>query len=326
LRGILFNFTWQQFDILYRHAVLPTPSHGWAVLAIVAGMRPCQGPDPHPRKPCFAPPPGACDAHCHVFGPADRFPYAAGRTYTPPDAPFEALQALHAVLGLSRAVIVQATCHGTDNRATLDAIRRSQGAYRGVAIVDASFTDQDFEALDRGGIRAARFSFARHIGSAPDFSLVTRVAAQVAPLGWHIVLYLEAEDIVENIAMLTRLPVPIVIDHMGRVRTDGGTSQPAFRTLLDLSKNEDVWVKICGAERISSAGPPYLDAVPFARALIEAAPDRVLWGTDWPHPNIEGVMPNDGDLMTLLAESAPEADLRRRILVDNPARLYGFGA
>jgi 2-pyrone-4,6-dicarboxylate lactonase len=289
-------------------------------------MKLCQGPDPHPRKPRFTPPPGACDAHCHVFGPADRFPYAAGRTYTPPDAPFEALQALHAVLGLSRAVIVQATCHGTDNRATLDAIRRAKGAYRGVAIVDSSFGDKDFERLDEGGIRAARFSFARHIGSAPDFSLVARVAAQVAPLGWHIVLYLEAEDIVENIAALTRLKLPIVIDHMGRVRTAGGTGQPAFRTLLDLSRSEDVWVKICGAERISSAGPPYRDAVPFARALIEAAPDRVLWGTDWPHPNIEGVMPNDGDLMDLLAESAPEGDLRRRILVDNPARLYGFGA
>jgi 2-pyrone-4,6-dicarboxylate lactonase len=146
----------------------------------------------------------------------------------------------------------------------------------------------------------------------------------VAPLGWHIVLYLEAEDIVENMAVLTRLPLPIVIDHMGRVRTGGGTGQPAFRTLLDLAKGEDVWIKICGAERISSAGAPYLDAVPFARALIEAAPTRVLWGTDWPHPNIEGVMPNDGDLMTLLAESAPEEALRRRILVDNPARLYGF--
>jgi 2-pyrone-4,6-dicarboxylate lactonase len=287
-------------------------------------MKLCQGPDPNPKKPRFAAPPGACDAHCHVFGPADRFPYAAGRTYTPPDAPVEALQALHGVLGLSRAVIVQATCHGTDNRATLDAIAHSNGAYRGVAIVDAAFTETDFATLDQGGIRAARFSFARHIGSAPDFSLVSRVAAMVQPLGWHIVLYLEAEDILENVALLKRLPLPIVIDHMGRVRTAGGTGQPAFRALLDLVRGQDVWVKICGAERISSAGAPYLDAVPFARALIEAAPDRVLWGTDWPHPNIDGVMPNDGDLMNLLAESAPEPELRRRILVDNPARLYGF--
>jgi 2-pyrone-4,6-dicarboxylate lactonase len=289
-------------------------------------MKPCQGPDPHPKKPRFAAPPGACDAHCHVFGPADRFPYAAQRSYTPPDAPFEALQALHRVLGLSRAVIVQATCHGTDNSATLDAIARSNGAYRGVAIVDGSFTEEDFQRLDRGGIRAARFSFARHIGSAPDFSLVERVAAMVAPLGWHIVLYLESEDILENAGLLKRLKLPLVIDHMGRVRTQGGTFQPAFLTLLDLVRGQDVWVKICGAERISSAGAPYLDAVPFARALIEAAPTRVLWGTDWPHPNIEGVMPNDGDLMNLLAESAPEPELRRRILVDNPARLYGFPA
>lgn len=287
-------------------------------------MKSCQGPDPNTKAPKFKAAPGACDAHCHVFGPADRFPYAAGRTYTPPDAPFEALQKLHGILGIERAVIVQATCHGTDNSATLDAIRRSQGRYRGVAIVDDSFTESDFERLHAGGIRGVRFSFARHIGSAPDFAQVQRVVSKIAPLGWHVVLYLEAEDIIENAETLAKLSVPVVIDHMGRVKTGGGVEQPAFKLLLGLLKNEDFWVKICGAERISSSGAPYLDAVPFARALIEAAPDRVLWGTDWPHPNIDGVMPNDGDLMNLLALSAPEQALRDRIMVDNPARLYGF--
>jgi 2-pyrone-4,6-dicarboxylate lactonase len=287
-------------------------------------VKSCQGPDPNTKAPKFKAAPGACDAHCHVFGPADRFPYAAGRTYTPPDAPFEALQKLHGILGIERAVIVQATCHGTDNSATLDAIRRSQGRYRGVAIVDDSFTESDFERLHAGGIRGVRFSFARHIGSAPDFAQVQRVVSKIAPLGWHVVLYLEAEDIIENAETLAKLSVPVVIDHMGRVKTGGGVEQPAFKLLLGLLKNEDFWVKICGAERISSSGAPYLDAVPFARALIEAAPDRVLWGTDWPHPNIDGVMPNDGDLMNLLALSAPEQALRDRIMVDNPARLYGF--
>jgi predicted TIM-barrel fold metal-dependent hydrolase len=289
-------------------------------------MKYCQGPDPQTKKPGFTPPPNACDAHCHVFGPAARFPFAEGRTYTPPDSPFEALQALQKVLGLQRAVIVQATCHGTDNSATLDAIARSGGRYRGVAIVDDSFSEKDFEKLHAGGIRAARFSYARHIGNAPDFSQVKRVAEKIAPLGWHVVLYLEAEDVVENAKTLAALPVPVVIDHMGRVKTALGTGQDAFRLLLDLVRGEDFWVKICGAERISSAGPPYADAAPFAQALIEAAPDRVLWGTDWPHPNIEGRMPNDGDLLDLLALYAPAAAMRDRILVDNPARLYGFGA
>ena len=214
-------------------------------------MKSCQGPDPNTKAPKFKAAPGACDAHCHVFGPADRFPYAAGRTYTPPDAPFEALQKLHGILGIERAVIVQATCHGTDNSATLDAIRRSQGRYRGVAIVDDSFTESDFERLHAGGIRGVRFSFARHIGSAPDFAQVQRVVSKIAPLGWHVVLYLEAEDIIENAETLAKLSVPVVIDHMGRVKTGGGVEQPAFKLLLGLLKNEDFLVKICGAERLS---------------------------------------------------------------------------
>jgi 2-pyrone-4,6-dicarboxylate lactonase len=284
----------------------------------------CQGPDPDTKTPGFVAPPNACDAHCHVFGPAKTFPFAEGRSYTPPDSPFEALQILQGILGLERAVIVQATCHGTDNSATLDAIARSNGRYRGVAIVDDSFSERDFENLHAGGIRGVRFSYARHIGGAPDFSQVTRVAEKIAPLGWHVVLYLEAEDVVENAQTLAALPLPVVIDHMGRVATANGVEQKPFQLLLDLVKGEDFWVKICGAERISSAGPPYSDAVPFAQALIAAAPDRLLWGTDWPHPNITGQMPNDGTLMDLLALYAPDDAVRNRILVDNPARLYGF--
>lgn len=288
-------------------------------------MKYCQGPDPNTKTPSFTPPPNACDAHCHVFGPVEKFPFAEGRSYTPPDSPFEALQRLQQALGLERAVIVQATCHGTDNSATLDAIARSDGRYMGVAIVDDSFTENDFENLHEGGIRGARFSYARHIGGAPDFSQVKRVAEKVAPLGWHVVLYLEAEDVVENAKTLAALPLPVVIDHMGRVKTADGIEQEPFQLLLELVKGEDFWVKICGAERISSAGPPYTDAVPFAQALIDAAPDRVLWGTDWPHPNTEGQMPNDGDLMNLLALYAPDEAVRNLTLVDNPAQLYGFG-
>ena len=287
-------------------------------------MKYCQGPDPDTRKPSFAPPPGACDAHCHVFGPAPRFPYAEGRAYTPPDAPVENFRRLQDVLGLERAVIVQATCHGTDNAAALDAIAGSDGRYRGVAIVDDSFTEADFETLHDGGVRGVRFSYARHLSGPPDFSQVERVAQKIAPLGWHVVLYLEAEDVAANARTLAALPLPVVIDHMGRVKTADGVEQKPFQLLLELLRGEDFWVKICGAERISSAGPPYTDAIPFAQALIEAAPGRILWGTDWPHPNIEGEMPNDGDLLDLLARHAPDEAVRNRILVDNPARLYGF--
>ncbi len=287
-------------------------------------MKYCQGPDPDTKKPSFTAPALACDSHCHVFGPAAKFPYAEGRAYTPPDAPVENFFRLQRVLGLERAVIVQATCHGTDNAAMLDAVAQSQGRFRGVAIVDDGFTAADFEKLHAGGVRGVRFSYARHLSGPPDFSQVQRVAERIAPLGWHVVLYLEAEDVAANADILAALPLPVVIDHMGRVKTEDGVGQKPFQLLLELLRGEDFWVKICGAERISSAGPPYTDAVPFAQALIDAAPDRILWGTDWPHPNIEGPMPNDGDLLSLLGTHAPDEAVRNRILVDNPARLYGF--
>lgn len=289
-------------------------------------MRTCLAPDPHTKTPKLALPANACDAHCHVFGPADRFPYHPNRNYTPPDAPVENLRALHAILGIDRVVVVQATCHGTNNSAMLDAIASSEGRYRGVAMVDGTFTEADFETLHAGGVRGVRYSYARHIGGAPDFTAVMRTAGIMAPLGWHLVLYLEAEDVVEHIEALRKFPVPVVIDHMARVKTAEGVGQKPFQLLLDLLRNADFWVKVSCAERLSSAGPPYADMVPFAAALIEAAPDRILWGTDWPHPNMEPPMPNDGDLVDLLALYAPDGEMRRRILVDNPARLYGFDA
>ena len=288
-------------------------------------MKYCQGPDPKTKSPNFVVPPNACDAHCHVFGPAKRFPFSPDRSYTPPDASFETMQGLQKVLGIERAVIVQATCHGTDNTAALDAIARSSGRYRGVAIVDDSFSDEDFNTLNEGGIRGIRFSFARHIGNAPDFTTVRRITDRVAPFGWHVVIYMEAPDIIEHAQTLADLPLPVVIDHMGRVKTEDGIDQEPFQLLLGLLKEKkDFWVKICGAERISTQGNPFHDAVPFAQACIAAAPDRVLWGTDWPHPNIDGYMPNDGDLLDLLCLHAPDEKVRHRILVDNPAHLYGF--
>lgn len=284
----------------------------------------CKAPDPDTRKPRFRPPPGACDAHCHIFGPGARYPYAPDRTYTPPDAPLEKFTELQSILGLQRAVLVNASCHGTDNAVILDAIAQSNGQYRGVANSDDSFSERDFEALHAGGCRGVRFNFVRHLGGMPDPDVFQRVIDLVRPLGWHVVLHLDAADIIGFDSLLKQLPVPFVIDHMGRVPTAAGLEQAPFRHLLELARRDNCWVKISGAERISSLGPPFTDAVPFARALIAAAPDRVLWGTDWPHPNIARHMPNDGDLVDLVPLFAPDAATQARILVDNPQRLYGF--
>jgi predicted TIM-barrel fold metal-dependent hydrolase len=284
-------------------------------------METIAAPDPNPITPRYVAPPGACDAHCHIFGPGARFPYSPTRRYTPPDAPKEMLASLHRVLALSRAVLVQASCHGTDNRAMLDAIASSQGAWRGVAMVDATVTDAELEALHEGGVRGVRFNFVEHLGGAPDLMAVNEVLRRVRSLGWHVVLHLDADDITTYRTFLDRLRVPFVIDHMGRVKAALGLGQPPFRLLLDVMKNELAWVKVSGPERISTAGKPFHDAVPFARALVEAAPDRTLWGSDFPHPNVK-VMPNDGELLDLFAMVIDEESLRRRVLVDNPTRLY----
>ena len=287
-------------------------------------MKTTAPPDPNTRKPKFRPPPLACDAHCHIFGPAAKFPYAADAAYLPPDSPFEALQKLHAILGIERAVIVHASCHGADMRVTLDGIARSKGRYRGTAIIDESYGEKDFQRLHDGGIRGVRFNFVRHLGGRPDMAFFKRTVERVQHMGWHLVLHLDATDLVEFDELFKRIPVPMVIDHMGRVNAAEGLEQPAFRVLLTWMEHEKFWVKICGAERVSSMGPPFSDAVPFARQLIDAAPERILWGTDWPHPNVGKHMPNDGDLVDLFAQMAPEPELQRKILVDNPARLYGF--
>jgi predicted TIM-barrel fold metal-dependent hydrolase len=283
-----------------------------------------RAPVPHPTKPAFVPPPGACDAHCHVFGPPERFPYAEGRPYTPSEpAPKGRLARLHAHLGLTRAVIVQATPHGTDNTAMLDAIAAGGGAYRGVALVAQDITDQGLEALHAGGVRAARFNFVKHLGGAPDPAYFDRTVQRVKALGWHVELHFDAQDIGTYADLLKRMPVPYVIDHMGRVKSAGGLDQPALRSLLALLADERCHVKISGAERVSALGErPFDDAVPIARAIVAAAPDRVIWGTDWPHPNVPNEMPDDGELVDLFARIVDDPRLQRKILVDNPTRLY----
>jgi predicted TIM-barrel fold metal-dependent hydrolase len=284
------------------------------------------GPDPNTRTPQFKLPPLTCDAHTHIFGPADKYPYAADRPYTPPDAPLSAFRALHKTLGIERAVIVNASVYGTDNRVALDAIAESEGRYRAVAIADAAITEKGLRDLHEGGVRGFRFNFVRHLGGAPEMRVFDRLASMLAPLGWHLVLHFDAIDLLEYTGILSGLPLPYVIDHMGRVKASEGLDQPPFKALIGLmERDEKCWVKVCGCERVSSAGPPFHDAVPFARKVIETAPGRTLWGTDWPHPNVK-IMPNDGDLADLIPLFAPEPELQHKLLVANPARLYDFDA
>jgi 2-pyrone-4,6-dicarboxylate lactonase len=273
------------------------------------------------RKPRFKLPPGSTDAHCHVFGPGDSFPYAPNRRYTPEDAPKEMLAALHAHLGIERAVIVQASCHGIDNRAMLDCIASDPKRYRGVAIVDDSFKEADYDSLHASGVRGVRFNFVKHLGGAPDLAVFNRVIDRIKGRGWHVVLHLDAPSIVPLSDMMQALPVPFIVDHMGRVPSAAGVDQPPLRALIELSKLDNCWIKVCGSERISM--PPYTAAVPIARALVEATPTRVLWGTDFPHPNATHEA-DEADLVDLVPQIAATPLAQQRLLVDNPARLYGF--
>lgn len=281
-------------------------------------------PSPHPPT-AFTPPPGATDAHCHIFGPARRFPFAPEATYTPPDAGLDDFEVLQERLGLSRAVFVQASCHGTDNAAMVDALVRGNGRYAGVAMIDESFSDADIGALHDAGVRGTRFNFVAHLGGAPDLEVFWRLVGRVQPFGWHIVLHFDAKDLPHYAKLLDRMPCPYVIDHMARVDATAGLDQEPFEALLALMRDERAWVKVSGAERLTAEGTlPYDDVVPYAQALIAAAPERTLWGTDWPHPNVRH-MPDDGDLVDVLAAFAPDESTRNRILVDNPETLYDFG-
>ncbi len=282
-------------------------------------------PHPSPHAPVtFTPPADACDAHCHVFGPAARFPFADDRAYTPPDSGIEDFERLQERLGLSRAVFVQASCHGTDNSAMVDAIIRGRGRYAGVAMIDDTFSMAQIEQLHEVGVRGTRFNFVSHLGGAPEMDEFWRIVHRVAPLGWHIVLHFDAKDLVGYASVLDAMPCPYIIDHMARVPTKDGLDQAPFVALLELMRDERAWVKISGAERLTADGPPpYDDVIPYAQALIAAAPDRILWGTDWPHPNVRH-MPDDGDLLDLLAAFAPDEATRHQILVTNPTHLYDF--
>ena len=283
----------------------------------------CMPPDNNTKTPLFKAPSKSCDAHCHVFGPHEIFPYSDNATYWPPDADKNALKRLHDKLGIERAVLVQASCHGIDNRGMIDAIKSSNGAYRGVCIANDSFSENDFQDLHDGGVRGVRFNFVTHLGGAPNLEMMKTVLDRVKPLDWHLVIHVNTEDIIQYEEFFNQIDMQIVVDHMGRVPTSEGVGQKAYRILCDFLHRENWWVKICGSERIAVA-PPFYDAIPYAQGLVEIAPDRILWGTDYPHPNIKKHMPNDADLLDLVPLIARDDVLQKKILVDNPARLYGF--
>ena len=279
---------------------------------------------PSPKKPDYVPPAGAVDAHCHVFGPGDEFPYAPERKYTPCDAPKEKLWQLREYLGFERNVIVQATCHGADNRAMADACRSSSGRARGVATVTRDFTAEQLRELDAAGVRGVRFNFVKRLVDVTPRDVLLEIAERIQPLGWHIVIYFEAQDLPGLYDFVASLPTIVVVDHMGRPDVTQPLTAPGFELFVKLMRDhENIWSKVSGAERLSRSGPPgYDDFVPFARRIVETFPDRVLWGTDWPHPNLKTHMPNDDELIDLLPRIAPRQLLRQKLLVDNPMRLY----
>lgn len=277
-----------------------------------------------PSKPEFTPPAGAVDAHCHVFGPGDQFPFAPERKYTPCDASKDQLWHLRDYLGFSRNVIVQATCHGADNRALVDALNHSNGLARGVATVKASITDGELQQLHDAGVRGVRFNFVKRLVDALPFDDLQNIAARIKDLGWHIVIYFESQELPELYDFFTALPTTVVVDHMGRPDVTKPVDGPEFQLFVKLMReNENFWSKVSCPERLSIEGPPeYNDVVPYARHIVENFSDRVLWGTDWPHPNMKSHVPDDGKLVDFIPKIAPTAELQQKLLVDNPMRLY----
>jgi len=285
----------------------------------------------HPSRPRFVAPPGAVDAHCHVFGPGAEFPYAPERKYTPCDAGKRELFALRDQLGFSRNVIVQATCHGADNRAMVDACRASGGKARGVATVRRATTDRELEELHAAGVRGVRFNFVKRLVDFTPKEELIEIAGRIRALGWHVVVYFEARDLPELWDFFTALPTTVVVDHMGRPDVTQPLDGPEFALFLRLlGEHPNVWSKVTCPERLSVSGPPalngeenaYRDVVPFARRVVETFPDRVLWGTDWPHPNLKDHMPDDGLLLDFIPHIAVTSELRQKLLVTNPMRLY----
>jgi 2-pyrone-4,6-dicarboxylate lactonase len=280
--------------------------------------------DPEPTKPTFHLPRGAVDAHCHVFGPGALFPFAPERKYTPCDAGKEQLFGVRDFLGVSRNVVVQATCHGSDNSAMLDVLRSAKGQARGVATVEPSVSRHELDEMHESGVRGVRFNYVRRLVDPEPDDYYYRIIEKVAPLGWHVVVYFEAADLEERWDFFTSIETRVIVDHMGIPDVSKSVDGPDFARFVRLMReHENFWTKVTCPERISVSGPPsFDDVVPFAQKIVEEFPDRVLWGTDWPHPNLKGFMPDDGKIVDFIPRIAPSEALQHQLLVSNPARLY----
>ena len=276
----------------------------------------------NPTEPRLKLPPGACDAHFHVFGPKAKFPYAEKAAYVPADAPKDVLIDRHMFLGIERGVVVQSAAHGFDNSAAADLIADMKGKYVGVALVPVDVDMSELKRLHEQGFRGVRFNYMQHLGGGPQISDVMRLSSKLAALGWHLQLHLESRLIQQMTPELKLSPVPVVIDHMGRIDASLGLDQTYFGHLLKLLEDKRFWVKVSGLERASRMGAPYSDAVPFARKLVGEFGERCVWGSDWPHPNLNAI-PDDGQLVDLIAEFTDEKQ-RQALLVDNPMKLYKF--
>ena len=284
-----------------------------------------------PSKPTFKLPAGAVDAHCHVFGPGGVFPYAPERKYTPCDASKDQLFALRDHLGFDKNVIVQATCHGSDNRALVDALKASNNKARGVATVHRNVLDTELQDMHAAGVRGTRFNFVKRLADFTPRDVLLEIAHRIAPLGWHVVVYFEAADLPEHYDFFSALPTVVVVDHMGRPDVTKPLDGPEFELFVKMMREHpNIWSKVSCPERLSVGGPKaldgeqhaYRDVVPFAKKLVETFSDRVLWGTDWPHPNLKDHMPDDGLLVDVIPQIAATPELQQKLLVDNPTRLY----
>ncbi len=315
---------------------VPAGGHRRAARLKVALEKPampyCYPPDPNTRKPKFTPPPNSCDTHFHVFGPPEQFPFVSTHEYTPPAAPLEHYRKMIAVIGIERAVVVQPSVHGLDNTATLDAIKNSAGKFRGVGRIDDKTPKSELQRLHDNGIRGVRFNLLDRPRGNVKLDVLDRCVENIVEFGWSVDLHIDMVNLLAQEKRIRNVPIPVVIDHIARVKPPEGLRQAGFQLLLDLMKLKHVWTKVSGADKIcgtrvhSYFGLPFVEVIPYAQAIIAAAADRVIWGTDWPHSNnfAPGHTPNDGDLVDLLAAFAPEESTRTRILVDNPADLYGF--
>jgi predicted TIM-barrel fold metal-dependent hydrolase len=286
----------------------------------------CAAPDPHPRKPRIAMPPNACDTHAHVCGPIATYAYSDRRVYTPPDCLLPAYRHMLATLGVTRMVLVQPSVYGTDNTVMLRAMGEIGSAARGVAVVDNDVADAELERLDAAGVRGVRINVVdvAEGQGVIDMAPLAALARRIARYGWHVEFLMHADQFPDLDRTFADFPVDIVLGHLGYMKTGKGLDDPGFQALLRHMKANRAWVKLTGPYRISDRALPHADTVPFAHALLEAAPDRVIWGTDWPHVMVKGAMPNDADLADLLLEWVPDEALRRRVLTDNPAKLYRF--